>query len=191
MKDRGGFTLVETLLAVSITGICIALFLPFLDSQRKVWEKDTAVAEETETLASALQWITRSLQSAGYGWHGNPLTELGEERISFVTAAEDPALYPDSREGMRLVSVYTAAGDLFCRVRRWDSENGTWRRGSNHKLASSLKGLHISGLADDGTPADSPEETAAVEVKLEGRRSGEHRRFVSQRNAAGRIGGGA
>jgi prepilin-type N-terminal cleavage/methylation domain-containing protein len=191
MKGRRGFTLVETLLAVSVTGICVALFLPFLGSQRKIWEKDTALCEEAETLASALQWITRGLQSAGYGWQGSPLVEIGDERISYIAAAEDPARHADSREGMRLVSVYAAAGDLFCRVRRWDGLRGEWDRGSSHKLASKLERIHFSALAGDGGPASASGEVTAVEVVLEGRRSRTHRGFVSLRNAAMRHTGGA
>lgn len=182
MKGAGGFTLVETLLSLSVTGICLALSLPFIGFQRDVWERQTAVREEFENLSSALQWLSRDLQGAGYGWPGSPVVEVGTARISYVVPVGKTGRAPARREDMRLVTAYGRGGDLLYRIQGWDSLQGAWKRGSYHKLASNVQGLSFTALSDRGEATLTPGETRGVVIELDGRHTGRHRTFVALRN---------
>ena len=66
MKKEKGYTLVETVVSLGLFGMIFALALPFLHHQRWIADKQATFREEHLTLRSAMGWLVRDLQEAGF-----------------------------------------------------------------------------------------------------------------------------
>ena len=185
MRGGRGFTLVETVVSLSLLGLCLALCLPFLRLQDEAWSRQEVLREEFGSLAGALSRIAADLHDAGYRCGGPPVQAVGTEAISYLMNRDgsDPSGF--SVDNRRLVTVSRAGGDLMYRVQRWDSANSRWERGSSQKLASGLDGMLIEAYGKNGVPAVSPGEVRAVSITLRGRRTGALGTYVSLRNGRG------
>ncbi len=190
MTDGRGFTLLELLLSLALVGIVMAMTLPFLHLQDRLWTRQEESREGYRTLTFALEWLTRDLQQAGYHGPNPPLSRLEETRISYELSrdAEDPASF--SPTNARLITVYLDGRDLKYRIQRpLPAPASGWRRGSTAILASGVSFLRFRGLDGEGSPALSPEQAVLVEISVSGAGGAALRTLVSIRNA--RPGGGS
>ncbi len=183
MRRDGGFSLLEAILSLSLLCLLFVLCLPFLHLQRQVLARQQARQEEFDALVSAVSWICRDLQEAGYHWDGTPIQQLEEESIRYVLSRDEAEGFAVSNR--RLVEVFRNGGDLMYRIRRWDGDGDSWERGSVQKLATGLASLRFRGFDRNGDPAERLQDVTAVEVLLKGVQSGVLRTYVTLRNGRG------
>lgn len=185
MRSQGGYTILEIILSLALTGLIFAMALPFLQMQTRQWERHEIRREEYRTLTSALWWLTREVQEAGYHKPGKPLQGLEGERIVYELSRDEADPEGFSESNRRLVTVYRQGDDLMYHVQAWDSLASGWRLGSTQVLASGISGVSFMGRNSRGDPAACAGETAALEIVLSGRRSGVLRTLVALRNGGG------
>jgi prepilin-type N-terminal cleavage/methylation domain-containing protein len=190
VRREGGFSLLETMVALSIFSLAFAMIFPFLSLQKRMWGEQEIVRDEFYGLTAAMAWLTRDLQEAGYHGTGNPVRSVEESAITYELSRdeEDPDSF--SPGNCRLVTVYLRGDDLMYRIQTRDPLSATWRRGSSHTLASGVTTFRLQGFDRSGEPAADPSQISAVEIVLSGRRSGELRTFVALRNLPAKGGPG-
>ena len=145
MNCQRGFSLLETMIALSLFLLLFALCVPFLRLQGDLWARQESYREEFDTLNWALSWICRDLREAGYRCEGPPVREMEEASITYVLSRDgaDPSVFSESSR--RLVGVYRQGNDLMYSIRRWDPAASRWERGSVQKLASNVADLRFRG----------------------------------------------
>jgi prepilin-type N-terminal cleavage/methylation domain-containing protein len=184
VRAPGGFTLVELLLALALTALLMALTLPFVQTQKRIWERQEESREARRALVGALAWMTRDLEQAGYHDTGPPLRSLEAESLSYVLSRDelDPAGF--SPANRRLVTVWLDGGDLKYRIQAPLPPPAVgWERGSTQVLISGLAGMRCRAL--DNAGAEVPEATMAllVECTLTGARGHAERMLARLRTA--------
>jgi prepilin-type N-terminal cleavage/methylation domain-containing protein len=188
VRAQGGFTLVELLLALSLTAMLMALTLPFVHAQKRLWERQEGSRESRRALVGALAWVTRDLEQAGYHDAGPPLRRIEPDSLAYVLSRDehDPAAFsPGNR---RLVTVWLDGEDLKYRIQTpLAPPDAGWERGSTQVLASGLSGMRCRAL--DGEGAEAPEAAAAatVECTLAGSDGRSERILARLRTAARRL----
>ncbi len=185
MRNQGGFTILEFFLSLALTGLITAMVLPFLRMQTRLWERQGVRREEYRTLTSALWWLTREVQEAGYHKPGKAIRGLERDRIVYELSRDEADPEEFSEGNRRLVTVYRQGDDLMYHVQAWDSLVSGWRLGSTQILASGISDVSFLGKDNRGDPAACAGEAAALEIALSGRRSGVLRTLVALRNGGG------
>jgi prepilin-type N-terminal cleavage/methylation domain-containing protein len=186
-RSSAGFTLVELLLSLALTGLLLAMALPFAGAQKRLWERQEEAREARRSLVGALAWVARDLEQAGYHAEGPPLRQLGPESLAYVLSRDegDPAAFSPSNR--RLVTVWLDGIDLKYRIQAPQPPPATgWERGSTQVLASGLTAMRCRGLDASGAEEPDPASAAAVECTLSGGRCSE-RLLVRLRTAARRL----
>ena len=182
VRNERGFSLLETMVALSLFVSAFAMIFPFLSLQERIWGEQEIVRDEYYGLTAAMAWLTRDLQEAGYHGTGNPVHSIEESAITYELSRdeEDPDSF--SPGNCRLVTVYLRGDDLMYRIQVRDPLSSTWRRGSSHTLASGVAAFRLQGFNRSGESAADPSQVSAVEIVLSGRRSGVLKTFVTLRN---------
>lgn len=162
-----GFTLVELLISLGLTGLVMALTLPFVHVQKLLWERQQERGEARRALAGALGWLTRDLAQAGYHSAGPPLREIGPEALTYVLSRDESDPNGFSPGNRRLITIRFDAGELKYRIQTplAPPETG-WESGSTQVLASSLDGMHCRAFDDAGAETASAASAALVECAL-------------------------
>ena len=183
-RSNDGFSLVETVVSLSLFCLVFTMVFALLSAQKRLWMEQESQRDEFRTLTAAMGWLTRDLQEAGYQGIAGPIHSLEDDAISYELSRNEEVPASFSREYCRLITVYLKEGRLMYRIQRWDPASSTWRRGSTHTLASGLERIRFRGLDTTGAASCSPDDVAAVEIFLSGRRVGTLRTTVTLRNYA-------
>jgi type II secretory pathway component PulJ len=187
-RPEAGFSLVELLLSLALTGLIMAMTLPFADVQKRLWERGEERREARRALTGALAWMARDLEQSGYHDPGPPLRRVDPESISYVVSRDerDPAGF--SPANRRLITVWLDAGDLKYKIQApLEPPASGWERGSTQVLASGLGGMHCRALDGEGAETPSAAEAALVECALTAS-DGRGERLVVRPGARGREG---
>ena len=178
----GGFSLVELLLSLALTGMVMALTVPVVHLQKRLWERQEERREAARALAGALAWLTRDLQQAGYHDPGAPVRQIEPDRLAYVLSRDedDPAGFaPGNR---RLITVWLDGRDLKYRIQApLTPPAAGWERGSTQVLASGVAGMRCRGLDDGGDETTAAERTALVECMFSGAAGMQERLLVRLR----------
>ena len=166
-RGTAGFTFVELLVSLALTGLVMALTLPFLHAQKRLWEQQEERSEARRALAGAVAWLTRDLAQAGYHNAGQPVLEIGPEALTYVVSRDehDPAGFsPGNR---RRITVWLEDGDLKYRIQTpLDPPEAGWESGSTQVLASSLRGMFCRALDAGGAETASAAGAALIDCAL-------------------------
>ena len=187
-RGEAGFTLVELLLSLALTGMIMAMTLPFVDVQKRLWERREDGREARRALTGALAWVTRDLEQVGYHDPGQPLRLVEPQAISYVVSrdASDPARF--SPANRRLITLWLDAGDLKYKIQApLEPPDSGWERGSTQVLASGLGGMHCRALDGDGAETPSLAQTVLLECLLAAA-DGKSERLLVRPGACGRDG---
>jgi prepilin-type N-terminal cleavage/methylation domain-containing protein len=166
-RVQDGFTLVELLLSLALTGIVMALTVPFMHQQRRLWEAQEQRREAGRALTGALSWLTRDLQQAGYHVSGPALRQLALQSLSYVVSRDeaDPAGF--SPANRRLITSWLDEGELKYRIQAPLAAPATgWASGSTQVLASGIAAMSCRGLDGAGEETSAVADVALVECAL-------------------------
>jgi len=162
-----GFSLVELLLSLALTGMVMALTVPFAPLQKRLWESQEERREARRALAGSLAWLTRDLQQAGYHDSGLPMRRIAPDSLSYVVSRDesDPAGF--SPVNRRLITVWLDDGDLKYRIQTpLAAPAAGWTSGSTQVLASGITEMQCRGLDGAGEETTAEARAALVECTL-------------------------
>lgn len=181
-----GFSLIELLLSLALTGMVMALTLPFVHLQKQLWERREEQREGGRALAGSLAWLTRDLQQAGYHDPGSPIRQIAPETLSYVVSRDegDPAAF--SPANRRLITLWRDGADLKYRIQA-PSATG-WASGSTQVLASGISAMLCRGLDGNGDETTSAAEVVLVDCALFGAAGMQERSAVRLRSGAQALG---
>jgi type II secretory pathway pseudopilin PulG len=162
-----GFTFVELLVSLALTSLVMALTLPFLHAQKRLWERQEEGSEARRALAGALAWLNRDLAQAGYHNAGPPVLEVGPEALTYVISRDEHDPMGFSPGNRRRITVRLEDGDLKYRIQTpFDPPESGWESGSTQVLASSLRGMLCRALDAGGAETASAARAALVDCAL-------------------------
>jgi len=166
-RGQAGFSLVELMLSLALTGMVMALTLPFVAVQKRLWERREESREARRALTGALAWLTRDLEQAGYHDTGTPLRRVEPETISYVVSRDEADAARFSPANRRLITVWLDERELKYRIQTpLEPPDSGWERGSTQVLASGLGGMRCRALDGDGEETASVAEAALVECTV-------------------------
>ncbi|HWR98406.1 MAG TPA: prepilin-type N-terminal cleavage/methylation domain-containing protein [Candidatus Methanoperedens sp.] len=188
VRAGAGFTLVELLLAMALAVVLMALTLPFVYTQKRLWERQEEDREGRRALVGALSWLTRDLEQAGYHGASPPLARMEPALLAYVLSRdghEPEGFSPDNR---RLVTVWLDGRDLKYRIQTPLAPPASgWERGSTQVLASGLAGMRCRALDGEGVETADAAAAALVECTLTGAGGRAERALARLRTAARRL----
>ena len=179
-----GFSLVELLLSLALTGMVMALTVPFAHLQKRLWESQEEHREAARALAGSLSWLTRDLQQAGYHDPGSPMRQIGPDSLSSVVSRDegDPAGF--SPENRRLITAWLDDRDLKYKIQApLAAPAAGWASGSTQVLASGISAMQCRGLDGDGEETTTAAEVVLVECALSSASGMQERVLVRLRSA--------
>lgn len=178
----GGFSLVETLLSLALTGLIMALTVPFAHLQKRLWERQEERREAVRALSGSLAWLTRDLQQAGYHDPEGALRLIAPDSLSYVVSRDEEAPADFSPANRRLITVWLDGTDLKYRIQApLAAPASGWASGSTQVLASCVAGMRCRGLDQDGAETSSAARVALVECTLTGASGMQERALVRLR----------
>jgi type II secretory pathway pseudopilin PulG len=169
ISGEAGFSLVELLLSLALTGMVMAMTVPFAHLQKRLWETQEERREAGRAIAGALAWLTRDLQQAGYHDSGPPMRGIAAAALSYVVSRDedDPAGFAPSNR--RLISVWLDGADLKYKIQAPLAPPASgWASGSTQVLASGISAMLCRGLDGGGEETTAAARVALVECALSG-----------------------
>lgn len=178
-----GFSLVEVLLSLALTGVIIALTVPFAHLQKRLWERQEDRREAVRALAGSLAWLTRDLQQAGYHDPEGALRLIAPASISYVVSRDEDAPAGFSPANRRLITVWLDGADLKYRIQAPLTAPATgWASGSTQVLASGVAGMRCRGLDQDGAESATAAGVALIECAFSSASGMQERTLVRLRS---------
>jgi len=167
VPGEDGFSLVELLLALALTGMVIALTVPFVHLQKRLWEQHEDRREAGRALAGSLAWLTRDLQQAGYHDPGSPIRQIAPGSLAYVVSRDEVDPTGFSPANRRLITAWLDDGDLKYRIQApLPPPASGWAVGSTQVLASGLSAMRCRGLDNAGAETATAAQVALVECAL-------------------------
>ena len=185
LSGDAGFSLVEVLISLALTGMIMAMTVPFANLQKRLWERQEQRREAARALAGSLSWLTRDLQQAGYHDPGPPLRQISAGSLSYVVSRDegDPAGFTPANR--RLITVWLDGADLKYRIQApLAAPAEGWESGSTQVLASSVTRMQCRGLDRASEETSVAAEVALVECALSGAAGMQERAVVRLRSGA-------
>lgn len=180
--DARGITLVELLLSLALTAMVMALTMPFVHVQKRLWVSQEERREARRALAGAMTWLTRDLQQAGYHDPGPPLRQIAPHALVYVVSRDEADPFGFSSANRRLITVWAEGGDLKYRIQApLDPPAEGWERGSTQVLASGVAALRCRGLNAEGDETADVALVSLVDCSLAGTTGAEERLLVRLR----------
>jgi len=178
-----GFSLVELLLSLALTGMVMAMTVPFAHLQKRLWERQEDRREAVRALAGSLSWLTRDLQQAGYHDPGTPLRQIAPDSLSYVVSRDedDPAGF--SPANRRLITFWRDGADLKYKIQApLASPAAGWASGSTQVLASGVSSMRCRGLDGAGKETTTAAQVVLVDCALSSTSGMQERALVRLRS---------
>lgn len=155
MRRPGGFTLLETLLALAILGVLVTLLLASLRVGVAAWEGGEARAEAQQRLRAVTEHLTETLTSA-YPYQVRPegqqaavvLFEGRPHEVRFVTAA--PPLTLPGHIAFHAVTVAWSEGEGLTLTEKPLPAEAPFAEGARLVLDPQVSALRLSYRAESG-----------------------------------------
>jgi prepilin-type N-terminal cleavage/methylation domain-containing protein len=167
VPGEDGFSLVELLLALALTGVVMALTVPIAHLQKQLWEKHEERQEAVRALAGSLAWLTRDLQQAGYHDQGTAVRQIAPGSLSYVVSRDEGDAAQFSPANRRLITAWLDDSDLKYRIQTpLPPPASGWAVGSTQVLASGVSAMRCRGLDLAGAETTTAALVALVECTL-------------------------
>ena len=184
-----GFSLVELLLSLALTGMVVAMTVPVVHVQKRLWERQEERREAGRALSGALAWLTRDLQQAGYHDPGPPMRQVAPGSLSYVVSRDEAEPAGFSPANRRLITAWLDGADLKYRIQAPLAPPAAgWAVGSTQILASGIAAMRCRGLDGDGGETQSAARVALVECSLSGAWGMQERALVRLRSGGREAG---
>jgi prepilin-type N-terminal cleavage/methylation domain-containing protein len=184
VSGEDGFSLLELLLALALTGVVMALTVPFVHLQKRLWETHEERREAVRALAGSMAWLTRDLQQAGYHDCGSPVRQIAPGSLTYVVSRDEDDPTRFSPANRRLITAWLDGGDLKYRIQAPLTPPASgWAIGSTQVLASGLSAMRCRGLDHVGDETAIAAQVSLVECTLSSASGMQERVLVRLRSA--------
>ena len=171
MRWDKGFTLIEILVAIAITGVVMAGVYSAYSSQQRSYIVQEQVAGMQQNLRSAMDLMEREIRTAGYDPYRNSgagIIAAGVNNISFTFVADDDSYDNDgdgdTDESGELKTIRYSLYDSGS-----DGDNDLGRKvgaGTNKPVAENIDALDFVYLREDGTPTADVSEMRSIQITV-------------------------
>lgn len=171
MKKESGFTLLELLVVLALSGIVMAALYSAFMSQQRSYQMTEQVVAVQQNLRGAMFYMEREIRIAGYDpqrTNGFGITAIGAQSITltmdFVT--EDGLI----GTGETITYAFDGANNTITR------EAG----GGAQVIAENVTGLTITGLDANGAVTATPGNVRSVDLTVTGTLGGHTRTYTTR-----------
>lgn len=197
MKNCNGFTLIEVLVAMLISGIILASIYSAFQSQQDSYVAQDQVVEMQQNLRAAISLMTKELRMAGYdpsSSAGAGITAADVNGITFTLVADDDGIDNDNADGDGDSStgadepgeLKTISYDLYDTSVDNDTDLDDIGRqvgGLKRAIAENIEAMAFIYTLDDGTQVTNTtsnaerEKIRSIQLSLLARSDSEDRKF--------------
>jgi type II secretory pathway pseudopilin PulG len=189
VSGEEGFSLVELLLSLALTGMVMAMTVPLAHLQKRLWERQEDRREAVRALAGSLAWLTRDLQQAGYHDPGSPLRQIAADSLCYVVSRDEGEPSGFSPANRRLITFWRDGADLKYRIQAPLAPPAAgWASGSTQVLASGISAMRCRGLDGAGNETTTAAQVALVDCALSGTSGMQERAVVRLRSGTVAMG---
>jgi len=154
-KLQTGFTLVELMIAVAISGIIMTAVYQMFIGQRKAYSLQNEIAEMQQNVRASEHMMTREIRMAGYkvpdiyiggDVPGEPFTD--GEKDAFEEATSQSIAFTSDVDGdgkMETIRYSLKKNSLVREMWRWDVQKGKWKKsGGARSISENIESLKFS-----------------------------------------------
>lgn len=161
-KLQKGFTLVELMIAVAISGVILTAIYQMFIGQRRAYSLQNEVAEIQQAVRACETIMVREIRMAGYKVQevdirfdvpGTVFTD--GEKEAFEEATSQSVAFTSDVDGdgkVETIRYYLKKNSLVREMWRWDVKKGKWKKsGGGRTLSEQIESVHFNYwiLADD------------------------------------------
>ena len=197
-SNKKGFTLVELLVAMAISGIVAgAIFTAFLSQQKSYLIQDQ-VTEMQQNLRAGMDLVVREIRMAAYDPHGDSGTEVIEaagNTFTFTLVADDDDYDNDNDTIIdEIGELKTIQYDLYDAYSDGDNDIGRQVGGLKRAVAENIEEIEFYYTLVDGTNATAPatanySKIRSVQIAILARAEHEDSKFSNSKNYTTPSGG--
>ncbi len=154
IRKENGFTLVELLVALALTGLVMVAVYRTFATQQKVYVVQDDVASMQQELRAAMDIMCKDLRMAGFNPASSPsfgILEATSSTLQFTVDVDEDGLLVDAANDPNEQIRYSLSGTTLGRA--------VWGGGAQ-PVAESVDALNFVYLRKDGTKIDTPVSAA-------------------------------
>jgi type IV pilus assembly protein PilW len=196
IKSDRGFTLVELLVAMAISGIVAGAIFTAFQSQQKSYLIQDQVTEMQQNLRAGTDIMVREIRMAGYDPYGNSdagITAAAEKIFTFTLVADDDGYDNDSDNTTDEVGeLKTIQYDLYDAYSDGDNDIGRKVGAKKRAAAENIEEIEFYYTFADGTNATAPanpSEIRSVQITILARTEHKDSKFSNSKNYTTPSGG--
>ena len=159
-NNRAGFSLIEIVIAMAISGFVITAVYSVYNSQQKVYVSQQQIVEMQQNLRSAALMLVNEIRMAGYDPAGNSgagIVNLGSDTITFTMDLNGDGALTGSDENITYL-LYTDSDGR--------KKLGRQSPTTPEAVAENIDALNFVYLDDDGNITASASAVRSVQVSL-------------------------
>jgi type IV pilus assembly protein PilW len=197
-SNRKGFTLVELLVAMAISGIVAGAIFTAFQSQQKSYLIQDQVTEMQQNIRAAMDIMVREIRMAGYDPYedsGAGVIKAEGETFTFTLSAEDDG-YDNNSDNTtdEKGELETIQYDLYDAYSDGDNDIGRQVGGLKRAVAENIEEIEFYYTLADGTNATAPatanySEIRSVQIAILARAEHEDPKFSNSKNYTTPSGG--
>ncbi|WP_319574494.1 prepilin-type N-terminal cleavage/methylation domain-containing protein [uncultured Desulfobacter sp.] len=192
-RGNAGFTLIETLIALAISGILMGgVYAQFISQQDSYLAQDQVV-EMQQNLRAGISYMTQELRMAGYDPYSSGTAGIetaNPTSVVFTYVADDDNLDNDNADGDNDTStgadetgeLQTVTFDLYDAYGDGDNDIGRQAGASastKRAIAENIENLEFRYLDADGAVETDPNEIKTVQISILARVGKRDRKFFN------------
>ena len=194
-RGNGGFTLIEVLIALAISGFFMGAVYTAFKSQQDSYLAQDQVVEMQQNLRAGISYMTQELRMAGYDPYSSAtagITDLGLEsgetvsdKVEFTYVADDDGVDNDNADGDNDSStgadeageLQTITFDLYDAYGDGAMDIGRQVGGQKRAIAENIEELEFQYLDADGNVTINRDDVKTIQVSLLARVGQSDRKF--------------
>lgn len=192
-RENTGFTLIEVLIALAISGILLGgVYTQFISQQASYLAQDQVV-EMQQNLRAGISYMTQELRMAGYDPYSSGTTGIEKANptsVVFTYVADDDNLDNDNADGDNDTStgadetgeLQTVTFDLYDAYGDGDNDIGRQAGGSastKRAIAENIENMEFRYLDADGAVVTDPNDIKTVQISILARVGKRDRKFFN------------
>ena len=187
-RKNAGFTLVEVLIALAISGILLGGVYTQFTSQQASYLAQDQVVEMQQNLRAGISYMTQELRMAGYDPYSAGTAGIktaNPTSVVFTYVADDDGLDNDNADGDNDTStgadetgeLQTVTFDLYDAYDDGDKDIGRQVGGIKRAIAENIENLEFRYLDADGAVVTDPNDIKTVQISILARAGKRDRKF--------------
>lgn len=176
-RENAGFTLIEVLIALAISGILLGGVYAQFTSQQDSYQAQDQVVEMQQNLRAGISYMTKELRMAGYDPYSSGTAGIetaNSTRVVFTYVADDDGLDNDNADGDNDSDtgvdepgeLQTTTFDLYDAYGDGDDDIGRQVGGVKRAIAENIEELEFRYLDAGGAVTTDLDDIKTVQISL-------------------------